>query len=74
MPNGISDPYQMDESITNLRVVRCMSQFHFNLKKFILYANRAEPNQTPRSVVPDRSLYCLPMSKKDIRLQCLITV
>ena len=37
---------------------------------YILYANSAEPDQTPHSVASDLVLYCFAMShKKDVRLK-----
>ena len=67
MPNGISHPYHLDESISVLRVVGWYFSFLFNFfKKY------ADPDQTPHSAASDLGLHCLPMShKKDARLICV---
>ena len=74
MPNGISDSHQLDESISK-GSLGSKFQFHSNFKTYILLANSAEPDQTPRSVISDLVLHCLPMSyKKDVRLKWAINV
>ena len=68
MPNVFSHPYQLDESISNFRVVGWYFSFLFKFKK-ILFANSGETDQTPRYAASDLVLHCLPMShKKDARL------
>ena len=69
MPNVFSNPYQLDNSISNSRVVRWCFSVSFKILKKLLQANRREPDQTPLFVASDLVLYCLPMShKKDARL------
>ena len=63
MANVFSHPYQMNESISNFRVVGLYFSFLFKffLKKN-LFANSEEPDQIPRFEVSDLVLHCLPMS------------
>ena len=69
MPNLFSHPFQMDESISNLRVVGWYFSFLFKFKKKFLQATSREPDQMPSIVASDLVLHCLPMShKKDARL------
>ena len=57
MPNGISHPYQLDDSISSLRVI---VQYVSSPFKYLKYIHR------PRSVASDLVLCCLPMTyKKD---------
>ena len=53
MLNGISRPYHLDESISNLRVVKWLIS---------ISANSAKPDQKPRSVASNLVFHCLPMS------------
>ena len=58
-PYVFSHPYQMDETISNLRVVGLYFSFLF---KF-LFANSGGPDQTPRLAASDLVLHCLPISQ-----------
>ena len=63
MTNGLSHPYNLDESILGELGVN----FHFSIK--IMSANRIAPDGTPRFAASHLGLICLPMShKKDVRL------
>ena len=69
LPNGLFHPYILDKSISSFRGIwsTFSSLFHFLLK--ILYANSADPDQTPRSAASDLGLHCLHRSQKgDARL------
>ena len=69
MPNGFSHLYQLDEFISNFRVLGWYFSVLFKFKKKLLFANSGEPDQTPRFVASDLVLHYLPMShKKDARL------
>ena len=70
--------YQLDQSISVLRVVGLYFSFLFNFRYNFLQANSGDPDQMPHYVASDLGLYCLPMShKKDAMLiwvnlvQCL---
>ena len=69
LPNGLSHPYQLDESILHLRGVWCNFSFlSYFWWKFML-ANSVDLDQTPRSAATDLGLHCLPRSQKwDARL------
>ena len=64
MPNGISCPYQLDESILNLRVVGLYFTNSFKISKYVLKANTVESDQTLQNVASDLVLHCLRMSHK----------
>ena len=69
MLNVFSHPYQLDESISNFRVVGWYFSFLFNHLKISLFAKSREPGQTPPFVASDLVLHCLSMShKSDTRL------
>ena len=69
MPNVFSHPYQLDESISNFRVVGWYDSFLFKFYKKLLFANSGEPHKTPHFAASDLVLHCLPMShKKNARL------
>ena len=60
MLNVFSHPYQLDQSISNFRVVDgWYYTFLFKFKR-----NRRELDQTPHFAVSDLVLHCLPMSHK----------
>ena len=64
LPNGISHRYQLEQSISVSRDVRC---FFFIFMK-IMQANSGDPYQMPHSVASDLGLRYLPMSHiKDAR-------
>ena len=65
MPYGISSCYQLDQSISVLRVVRWYFSFLITFLLDILLASRGEPDQTARSAGSGLVLYCLPMSHKN---------
>ena len=72
-PNRISQSYQLDQSISVLRVVGSYFSFVFKFWLKILEANSGNPDQTPRSAASDLGLHCLPVShKKDARLLWVI--
>ena len=60
LPNILSHPYQLDESIFHLRDVWCIFFFFI----IFLWAKSVDPDQTPRSAASDLGLHCLPMSQK----------
>ena len=62
-PNGISQCYQLDHSISVFRVVGQYFSFFSNFKRN-LFANSGEPDQTPHFVASDLVFHCLPMSHK----------
>ena len=63
MTNGISHHYQLDKSISNLRVVDSKFQFHSTFKNSFC-------KQTVKNAVSDLVLHRLPMShKKDASLK-----
>ena len=65
MPNVFSHPYQLDESISNFRVVRWLVfSFLFKFQKKLLSANSGEPDQTPHFAASDLFLHCLPKPHK----------
>ena len=67
MPNGNSYPYQLDQSISILRVVGWY--FSFLYKWNNLLVNSGDPDQMLPSAASDLSLHCLSMShKRDARL------
>ena len=69
MTNGISHPYNLDESTSILRDIRSnfSISFHFSMKNKI--ANRIAPDGTPRFAASHLGLLCLTMShKKDAML------
>ena len=69
MSNGIYHPYQLDESISNLRVVGYRFQFHSTVKSAFC-KQTVEPDQTPLSAASGLVLHSLLMShKKDAQLE-----
>ena len=63
-PTGISRSYQLDQSISVLRVDGWYFSFLFKFK-----STSGNPDQPPHFAVSDLGLYCLPVShKKDPRL------
>ena len=68
MPNGFSNHYQLDESISNLRIV---GKLCFNSIQILkLHSVSRYPDQTPHIAASDLVLHCLLMSrKKDARLK-----
>ena len=44
MPNVYSHPYQLDESISNFRVVGWYFSFLFEFQKMLMQANMGEPD------------------------------
>ena len=66
--NVFSHPYQLDETISNYRVVGGVLHF-YSFKRQLCKQNSGESYQTPRFAASDMVLHCLPMShKKDARL------
>ena len=69
MLNGISHPYELDESISNLRLLGSKFQFLSNFKS-TFRKQTAEPDQTLRFAASDLALHCLTLShKKDVWLK-----
>ena len=64
MPNVFSHSYQLDESISNFRVVGLYFSCLLKFEKELLIANSEEPDQTPRFAASDQVLHCLPMSHR----------
>ena len=67
MTNGLSHPYQLDESTF------CFREYFFFISISVLMkfmsANRITPDGTPHLAASHPGLFCLPMShKKDVRL------
>ena len=61
-PNGISQSYQLDQSISILRVVGLYFSFLLEFQKNILQANSGDADQTPHNAASDLGLHCLYMS------------
>ena len=57
----MSHYYQLDQSISVLRVVRWYFTFLFKFQLNILSANSGDTDQTPHSMVSDLGLHCLPI-------------
>ena len=73
--NGISHPYNMDESTFIFNGTRCYFPFLFYFSIKFMSANRIAPDGTPRFAASHLELFCLPMShKKDARLIWIPTV
>ena len=67
--NGLSHPYQMDESTFIFRGSVGDFSFLFHFSMNIRSANRIAPDGTPRFAASHLRLFCLPMShRKDTRL------
>ena len=67
--NGISHPYNLDESIFSFKGTRCYFQFLFYFPIKFMSTNRIAPDGTPRFAASHLELFCLHMShKKDARL------
>ena len=65
-PNGIFQPYQLEQSISVLRDVRWI--FYSSLNRKFMQANSGDPDHTPHSVASYLGLHCLYMShEKDAR-------
>ena len=62
--NGLSHPYQMDESIFIIKGSGCDFSFLFHFSMKFMSENRIAPDGTPRFVVSHLWLFCLPMSNK----------
>ena len=62
--NGISHPYNLDESTFIFRGIGSKFTFssHFSMK--IMSANRIAPDGTPRFVASHLGLFCFPLSNK----------
>ena len=59
-PNGISKCYQLDQSISALRVVGWYFTFcRISIEHYV--SNSGDPDQTPHSVAIDLGLRCLPL-------------
>ena len=66
--DGLSHPYQLDESTFIFRGIRSNFSFLFHFSMKIMSANRIAPDGTPRFATSHLGLFCLPMShKKDAR-------
>ena len=61
-PYGASQYYQLDKSISVLRLGGCYFSFLFKFKLIILQANSGDPYQMPHSLASDLGLHCLSMS------------
>ena len=69
LSNGLSYPYQLDESIFHSRGVWCTFLFLSCFWWKFMWANSVDPDQMLRSAASDLGLHCLPMSQKwDARL------
>ena len=73
VPNGLSHPYDLEESTFILRGIRSNFSFLFLFSMKLMsanrIANRIAPDGTPRLAASHLGLFCLPMShKKDARL------
>ena len=64
MPNVFSHPYQLDEFISNFRVVGWYFSFLYKFKKKLRFANSGDPDQTPHFAASGLFLHCLSMSHK----------
>ena len=68
MPSRLFYLHSLDRSIFNITGVRLVFtitmfyRFFFFFFFFVFNANSVDSDQTPRSVVSDLDLYCLPMS------------
>ena len=58
-PNEISLSYQLDQSISVLRVVGWCFSILFKFKKIILQANRGDPDQMLHYAMSDLGVHCL---------------
>ena len=56
LPSGLFHPYQLDESISNFRGVRCTFSFLFDFEYIFLLANSEDPNQTLRPDMTEKLL------------------
>ena len=67
--NGLSHPYQFDESTFVFRGIKSDFSFSFHFSMKIMSANSIAPDGTLRFAASNLGLFCLPMShKKDARL------
>ena len=55
--------YKLEESIFDFRYVKLYDVDIPKEKKVELFANSADPDQTPRSVASDLGLHCLPVTR-----------
>ena len=63
--NGISHSYQLDQSISVLKIIGRYYSFYSNFKR----PRCKDPDHMPGSAGSDLGLHCLPIShKKDARL------
>ena len=62
--NGLSRPYNLDESAFIFRGFRGEFSFLFHFSMKIISANRIAPNGTPQNAASYLGLFCLPMSHK----------
>ena len=62
LQNVFSLSYQLDEFISNFRVVGRYYSFLFKFRNKLLQANSGKPDQTPHFAASDLVLHCLPMS------------
>ena len=69
MRNVFSHPYQLDESMSNIKVVVQYCIIFIQFLKKLLLSNSGEPDKTPRFLASGLVLHCLTMShKKDASL------
>ena len=67
--NGLSHPYQLDESTFVFRGIRSDFSFLYHSPLKYVKANRIAPEGTPHFATSHLGLFCLPVShKKDARL------
>ena len=71
--NGLSHPYQMDESTFIFRGIRNDFSFLFHFSMKIMLANRIAPYGTPRFAASRLGLFYLPMSHEKTPLLFVYT-
>ena len=64
MPNGISFSYQLDQSISVLRVAGGILHFNSNFNRTFCEPNSGDPYQRLQNTASDLGLHCLCMSHK----------
>ena len=62
MPNVFSQPYQLDESISNLKQLGGIFHYYSNFKRNFCTQNSGEHDKTPHFAASDLVLHCLSMS------------
>ena len=62
--NGLSHPYELDESFFRLKGIRSNFLFLFPFSMKFLSANSVAPDVTPHSAASHLGLHCLHMSHK----------